>query len=294
MQSLTVKTPAKINLTLDILNKREDNYHEINSIMQAVSLYDEISVSIAETKSKNNIIEISGNSDAIPYDSKNLAFKSAFEFLETNRFFNKKISVYIKKTIPVSAGLAGGSSNAAGVLYALNLLFENICDDLTLSKLASELGSDVNFCLTGGTAFASSRGEKLESLPTPELNIVLIKPKDIAVSAKEAYKKFDLLKCKPEEKTSNQMTDAIRANDTEKIASLLNNNLEASVFAMHPELKQIKDKLIRAGCLNAIMSGSGSSVFGIFKTNPKLKDFVSSKYEIFYVKSVETGINPLL
>ncbi len=294
MQSLKVKTPAKINLTLDILKKREDGYHDINSIMQTVSLYDEIIVSVEHLQNSNNIIDVKGNSDLIPYDRRNIAFKSAEKFLEKNSVSNQKIEIFIKKTIPVAAGLAGGSSNAAGVLYALNKIFGSICSDAALSEIASQIGSDVPFILEGGTAFASSRGEKLEKLPCPELNIVLVKPKNIAVSTKDAYEKYSAQISKVFKGASKEMSEVIKKHETNKIPLLLHNDLEIPVFKMHPEIHKIKEMLIAEGCINALMSGSGSTVFGIYgNKKPFSGDFPSSEYDIFYVKTVNTGINPL-
>ncbi len=290
MQSLTVKTPAKINLTLDILKKRKDGYHEISSIMQAVSLYDEITLTMSESASLGNIIEITGSSTEIPYDNRNIAYKSASEYLKKNNITGKKVSVYIKKNIPVSAGLAGGSSNAAGVLYSLNKIFDGLCDEGTLNEIASKIGSDVPFILTGGTAFASSRGEILEKLPTPELNIVLVKPKNIAVSAKDAYESYSAQRLKIFKGASEEMSSAIKKHERDKIPVLLYNDLEIPVFKMHSEIMQTKEKLIESGCLNALMSGSGSAVFGIYAKKPNSDDFPVTQYDVFYVKTVSTGI----
>ena len=265
MQKIKIKTPAKINLTLEALKKREDGYHEIRSVMQAVSLYDFLTISVEDNHNKANKINISGNSPLIPYNKANLVWIAADKFLQKADITNKKINIYVEKNIPVAAGLAGGSSNAAGTLYGLNKILESPLNKDELAEIASEIGSDVNFCLDGGTQLATSRGEILEKLSTPNLKIIIIKPKKLFISAKEAYEKYSKL-----DKNINNvnaceaMISAISGNNPEKIAKLLKNDLEAAILPDYPEITNIKSYLIENGCLNALMSGSGPSVFGIY------------------------------
>lgn len=289
MRTIGVKTPAKINLTLEILNKREDGYHNIESIMQAVSLYDYISISIKDIDSNANIIEISGNNLLIPYDKSNLAYISAEKFLSKAKITNRKINIYIEKNIPVAAGLAGGSSNSAGVLFGLNKLFDNVLDDLDLLALASEIGSDVSFCLYGGTKLATGRGEYLESINTPNLNLIIAKPKNLFISAKEAYQSYVELKNKPVYSGSKLMIREINKNDFRAIANLLNNNLEKGILEYYPNIVELKNKLKELGCVSTLMSGSGPSVFGILEKELNSFDIDLSKYDAFQVKTLDFG-----
>ena len=184
MLKIKVAAPAKINLTLEVLNKRDDGFHNIKSIMQAISLYDYLSFTIedaAETK-----IILTGNSDKIPYDNKNLVYKAVEKFLEKAQIKNKKIEVYIEKNIPVEAGLAGGSTDAASAFFALNKLFNFVLSSNEIQELCASLGSDLNFCLQGGTALCTGRGENIKKINTPDLDITLIKPSKFGISAKEA------------------------------------------------------------------------------------------------------------
>lgn len=289
MKSLKVKTPAKINLTLEIIGKRPDGYHEIQSIMQAVSLYDYITITIEDKEEKANNIEISGNNPLIPYDKTNLAYISAEKLLNKAGITNKSISIFIEKNIPVAAGLAGGSSNAAGVLFCLNELLNSPLRIQDLSDLASEIGADVNFCLHGGTQLATSKGERLEKIKTVPFNALVCKPKKLFISAKEAYDKYSNLPVKPSSFNSKLMVDAINHNDLEKITLLLNNGLEEAILPDYPEILDIKHSLIEKGCLNALMSGSGPSVFGIYVRPIEFSKFITDA-DIFEVKAVENGV----
>lgn len=287
MQMIKVKAPAKINLTLEIINKRADGFHNIESIMQAVSLYDIITIEVEDDS--NISIDISGNNPLIPYDKTNLAYKAAEKFLNNANIKNKKININIEKNIPVAAGLAGGSSDAAAVLFGLNEIFKNIMNKQSIDTIASNMGSDINFCLYGGTQIASSRGEMLNSISTPDLNLIIIKPKDIFISAKEAYMKYSALKDKPVFQSSGLMNKAIEENNFKKISQLLNNGLEKAIIPDYPKIKEIKEKLIKSGCLNAVMSGSGPSVFGILSDNDRL-NFDFPDCDVFYANTIKSGV----
>jgi len=288
MVTIKVKAPGKINLTLEVLNKREDGYHNIESIMQAVSLYDYLTISVED--SEGSLIEISGNNPLIPYDKTNLAYKSAEKFLNRAGITNKKISIYIEKYIPVAAGLAGGSSDAAAVLFGLNKIFNNPLKQEILSGLASEIGADVNFCLFGGTQIATAKGEILKSIDTPNLNIVIAKPKDLFISAKEAYCKYSKLEKKPPYQQAEIMIDAIRKNNPETIAHLLHNGLEGAILPDYSQIQKIKEILVEAGCINAMMSGSGPSVFGILPEGKQICIDINN-CDVFYVNTLTTGIS---
>ena len=290
MKTIKIKTPAKINLTLEVLDKRPDEYHNIQSIMQAVSLYDYLTITVEDIEDHDNVIEISGNNSIIPYDKSNLAYISAQKFLEKTGIIRAKVSIYLEKNIPVAAGLAGGSSNAAGVLFGLNELLGKILDTELLSVLASQIGADVNFCLHGGTQLATLKGEKLQKIATPDLNIIIVKPKDLFISAKEAYVKYSKLDNKPETRNTELMIEAIKENNAKKIAVLLNNGLEAAILDDYPVIKGIKSYLIEKGCLNALMSGSGPSVFAIYDKSIDLSEIKKVYDEVFEVSTISSGV----
>ncbi len=188
LNKIKIQCPAKINLTLKITGKRDDGFHNLDSIMQTISLFDYLTISV-EKSDKTEII-LSGTSDEIPYNEKNLVYKAAKLFLDTAKIDSYKISIYIEKNIPVAAGLAGGSTDAAGTLYGLNKLFDEPLSRQQLHELCAKLGSDLNLCLEGGRQQTSGRGEILEPLPFEEFDVSLIKPIGLGISAKEAYTKF--------------------------------------------------------------------------------------------------------
>ncbi len=287
MKKIRIKTPAKINLVLEILGKRADGFHEIQSIMQAVSLFDYLE--IQAQKSHEQQIEVSGNSRLIPYDQSNITFKAADAFLNFTGIEKQEISIYIEKNIPAAAGLAGGSSNAAGVLWGLNKLYDNPLGSEELHGIASTLGSDVNFCLQGGTCSATSRGEILRALSTPDLKIVIAKPKDLFISAKEAYQRYSALSKKPVTKVFEQMKSVLQEDNPDKIASLLNNHLEQAIIPAYHEIGKLKAELLECGCKNALMSGSGSCVFGIFSGKVDLRG-LGPGYEVFTSESISHGV----
>lgn len=188
LKEIKIQCPAKINLTLKITGKRDDGFHNLDSIMQTISLFDYLTIK-AEESDKTEII-LSGTSDEIPYNEKNLVYKAAKLFLDTTQIGSYKISIFIEKNIPVAAGLAGGSTNAAGTLYGLNRIFDEPLNRKQLHELCATLGSDLNLCLEGGRQKTSGRGEILEPLPFKEFEVSLIKPINLGISAKEAYTKF--------------------------------------------------------------------------------------------------------
>lgn len=247
MNTIKLAAPAKINLTLEVLDKRQDGYHNIKSIMQAINLYDYLTITVEDAE--QNEIKLEGNSDKIPYDDKNLVYRAAELFLQKAQITGQKIKFHIEKNIPVEAGLAGGSTDAAAAFFGLNKIFNEPLAQSQLDELCASIGSDLNFCLFGGTALCTGRGEKVQHLTTPSSYVTLIKPLGFGISAKEAYSKFaDVHK---EEKT----------NYTEKMAESFNvkflyNSLELALLNDYAELAEIKDKLP-----DALMSGSGPTCF---------------------------------
>ena len=249
---IKVSCPAKINLTLEVVNKRDDGFHNIKSIMQTVSLYDYLT--IEAKKAETTEITLSGTSEEIPYNEKNLVYKAAKLFLEESRI-SAKINIFIEKNIPIAAGLAGGSTDATGTLYGLNEILGQPFSRKELHELCSSLGSDLNVCLEGGTLLATSRGEVIQKLDC-DINypVTLIKPKKLGISAKEAYTKYAAKKIKPQNNMTEKMIDAIK--NQQNIQEFLYNDLEYAIFDDYRKLQTIKEKLS-----NSIMSGSGSTYF---------------------------------
>ncbi len=283
-KKIKIKTPAKINLSLEIIDRMDNGFHSLSSVMQTVSLYDYLTFSISGN-GENQII-LNGNSPKIPYDEKNIIHKVLKLYLKEAEIKNTKIEVDIEKNIPTEAGLAGGSTNAAGALIAINTLFNYKLNKEQIHKIASQAGSDLNFCLEGGACLLSSRGEIIdEKLPHRDFNIVIVKPKNISVSTPLCYKEFS--KKFFEKKNpyySKKICNLFKKNfNIKNLSEFLYNDLEKPAILMEPEIEKIKEKLIDAGCINALMSGSGSSVFGLFEKNIKIKD--NENLEIFYVKS---------
>jgi 4-diphosphocytidyl-2-C-methyl-D-erythritol kinase len=252
MKSIRIKCPAQINLTLEVVNRREDGFHNINSIMQLISLYDYLDISV--TKAESNSIILSGNNPEIPYNEKNLVYKAADLYLKTAELKGYEIKINIEKNIPIAAGLAGGSTDGAGTFLGLNMIFDNKLSKIELHKLCASLGSDLNVCLEGGCLLATSRGENVEKLPFVQMPVTLIKPKALGISAKEAYTKYAAKEFKPKYQNTEKMIEALKKG--ENIKPYLYNDLEYAVFDDYKELQFIKSKLPQA-----IMSGSGSTYF---------------------------------
>ena len=252
MNNIRIKCPAKVNLTLEVVNRREDGFHNINSIMQLISLYDYLNISV--NKSENNKIILSGNSEEIPYNEKNLVYKAADLYMKEANLNGYEVNINIEKNIPIAAGLAGGSTDAAGTFLGLNLIFENVLTKTQLHKLCAALGSDLNVCLEGGCLLATSRGEHVEKLPVAAMPVTLIKPISLGISAKEAYTKYAAKEFKPKYHNTEKMITALKNDDD--IKPFLYNDLEYAVFDDYSELQFIKSKLPKS-----IMSGSGSTYF---------------------------------
>ncbi len=240
---IKIQCPAKINLTLKVLGKREDGFHNIESIMQTISLYDYLT--ITAEKSDKFEINLSGNNTEIPYNEKNLVYKAAKLFIDNTNFQPYKISIYIDKNIPVAAGLAGGSTDAVGTLFGLNEIFYRPLSREKLHELCAQLGSDLNVCLEGGRLMTKGRGEILENLPFENFALSLIKPKNLGISAKEAYTKFS-------QKKSQNFQSKFGSNENFK------NDLEWAVVDDYNELQKIKQLYP-----TSIMSGSGSTYYVI-------------------------------
>lgn len=290
MKKIQVKTPAKINLSLEILDRTENGFHILSSVMQTISLFDYITFEKTEILGSPKIL-LTGNSTEIPYDEKNIVYKVIQLYFEKLNIRGAKIKGHIEKNIPTQAGLAGGSTNAAGALIAINYLFDNALSTQELHQLASQAGSDLNFCLEGGACLLSSRGEIIDKkLPYKEFNLAVIKPKNISISTPLCYKNYSAEFF--EKKVafySKKIVELFEGNSfsTKELSQYLYNDLEKPAVKMHPEIKQIKTQLINSGALNSLMSGSGSSIFGLFDDKINIK--ADNNSEIFYVSSYEKG-----
>lgn len=260
---LMIKAPAKINLTLDVLHKRPDGYHEVEMIMTTVDLADRLEL---ESLNKNEIRIISHNR-FVPDDSRNLAYQAA-KLLKERYGIKKGVSIQIDKIIPVAAGLAGGSSDAAAALKGLNQLWNLGLSLDELAEIGAEIGSDVSFCVYGGTALATGRGEKIEHLPAPpNCWVVLAKP-TIGVSTGEVYKNLRLDRMKRPD--TRAMIEAIKENNYEKMCQNMGNVLESVTLHAHPEVALIKEQMIRFGADAVLMSGSGPTVFGLIRHDSRM------------------------
>lgn len=250
--------PAKVNLFLKVLGKRPDGYHEISTLMQPVSIYDELTVEIESGSG----VEISCSSNQCPSGPSNLAYKAAELFLKKTGI-GKKVKLSIVKEIPVGAGLGGGSSDAASVLIALNSMTGAGEAEETLMRLGAEIGSDVPFFILRSSAWASGRGTELKRVALPCYHYVLVNP-GFHVSTAWAYGNLDLTKVNQDYNLSYSVEALSRTDNKGGLKGLLVNDLETATIAAHPALARLKDVLLENGADGALMSGSGPTVFGVF------------------------------
>ena len=260
---LELKALAKINLGLDVLGRRENGYHDVRMVMQTIYLYDNV---ILE-KTEESGIQLKTNLFFLPVDDKNIAYKAAKLLMEE---FNIEggIEITLDKHIPVAAGMAGGSSNAAAVLVGMNRLFELGLSEQELMERGVQLGADVPYCIMRGTVLAEGIGEILTPLvPMPKCYILLAKP-SIGVSTKVVYEKLDSHEIE-DHPDIDRLIAGLEAGDLEKVAGAMGNVLERVTIEDYPIIEEIKDVMKSKGALNAMMSGSGPTVFGIFKERSK-------------------------
>ncbi len=260
---MRVRSYAKINWTLDVLFKREDGLHELRTIYQTVSLHD--TLAITET---NGSIEIVCTDSRVPCDETNLAFKAAAMLREAIGV-TMGARIEIEKRIPVAAGLGGGSSNAAATLLALIKLWQIEIDKQDLIRIAAKLGSDVPFFLFGGTALGVGRGEEVYPLEQVECEHLLLVNPGFAVSTPDAYKKLSRLT--RSEAASIIPFTLLAANGISGLPLVARNDLEEAVLAAHPEIAEVKRRLLDLGARHALMSGSGATVFGVFDNSQTIE-----------------------
>lgn len=285
MNSIKLKAYAKINLGLDVVRKREDGYHEVRMIMQTIGLYDKVSI----LRTNNTSITVKTNLPYLPTDENNLVYKAA-ALIKKNYGITQGVHIILDKKIPVAAGLAGGSSDAAAVLYGLNRLFHLNLSKEELSKLGLQLGADVPYCLLRGTALSEGIGEILTPVsPFPSCQVLIVKP-GINVSTKHVYEHLKLAEDTPHPNIDAILT-AIRRKDLKAAVSHFGNVLESVTIKEYPVIGQIKDELTAFGAIASMMSGSGPTVFGLFDSREKAeKAFYQLKAGKSYKQVYLTGL----
>ncbi|MBI5902070.1 MAG: 4-(cytidine 5'-diphospho)-2-C-methyl-D-erythritol kinase [Deltaproteobacteria bacterium] len=278
-------SPAKVNLFLRVLRKRDDGYHDIITLMQPLTLHDEISIEVGS----GDGISVSCDSAEVPDGSGNLACIAAEHLLKSSDI-KKKIRIRIKKNIPVAAGLGGGSSNAATVLMGLNGALKAGLSEAELLSIGGRLGSDVPFFMLGGPALASGRGTELERVRLPRYRYVLINP-GFKVSTSWAYNNLDLTKGPKNNILPYSVSDF---NDMERLKDHLVNDLETVTLRKHPEISSLKKALMENGASSALMSGSGPTVFGLFRDAEAarsackaLKKGLDARHSVFLTEGIE-------
>lgn len=284
----TIIAPAKLNLFLDITGKRSDGYHIVNMVMQSVSLYDEVTVSVENGKD----ITVTCTSEDIPCDETNTAYIAAKKFFEYAKMPQTGLNIKIKKRIPSQAGMAGGSTDAAAVIIALNEMFDTDYSQSELAEIGEEVGADVPFCIYGGTMTATGIGTILSPLPDiPDCFIVIVKP-DVRISTKKAYEKSDEVgyeNCESPEK----IIDAICNGSVQGIGKNLYNKFEEVVEVS--EIETIKSYMKEYGAVGACLTGSGSAVFGIFEEKSDADDCICKLetlfHEVYLVHPATEGVH---
>lgn len=278
MQSYSLLAPAKINLYLEIIGDRPDGYHELAMILQSIALADQIDLRANGT----DRIRVRCDDPQVPSDESNLAYRAAAvmakQFPDSyNRYGG--VDLEIHKRIPMGAGLAGGSTDAAAVLVGVDLLWKLGLTQIEIQELAAELGSDIPFCVTGGTAIATGRGEQLAPLPRLDhLHVVLAKYRSVAVSTAWAYKTYrqhfhtsyaadaKTLVDRRQRVHAGSMVEAIGKRDGRRIGAALHNDLERVVLSAYPQVANLKQKMQQFDTLGVMMSGSGSTVFALVES----------------------------
>lgn len=269
MNVLVRKAYAKINLGLDVLRRREDGYHEVKMIMQTVGIHDILTFKEAP----EGVLELSVDSMQIPDNDDNLIIKAARLLMKTAGI-NKGVSINLEKNIPVAAGMAGGSTDAAATLLGLNEFFGLSYTREDLQKMGVKLGADIPYCIMGGTALSEGIGEKLSPLPAPPAAYLLVAKPDLMISTKYVYENLHANNLK-EHPDIDAMIEAIKESDLHKMCALMGNVLETVTERENPIITQIKKLMIEEGAIGSLMSGSGPTVFGIFEEEKKAKQCLS-------------------
>ena len=263
VKHLGLKAYGKINLGLDVLKKRTDGYHEMKMIMQTVGIYDLLTFQKRKVAADGSRIFLSVDNAGIPGDKNNLVYKAAHLIMKTYSI-SEGVDITLKKNIPIAAGMAGGSTDAAAVFHGLKELFGLSMSLEDMKELGVKIGADVPYCIVGGTALSEGIGEILTPLPAPPEAVLLIAKPDISVSTRFVFENLhaDMLEYHPD---IDGMAAAVRQGDLKGITDRMENVLETVTVKEYPVIARIKQEMIRGGAENSLMSGSGPTVFGIYK-----------------------------
>ncbi len=284
MDKIELKAYGKINIGLDVIRKREDGYHDLDMIMQTVGVYDDVIIS-REDGTQTYEIEVSTDADILPNDKGNLAFMAAKVLMEAYDI-KSKVKIYINKRIPIAGGMAGGSADCAAVLRGVNKIFQLGLTDEQLQEYGVKLGADVPYCIVGGTKRAQGIGEILTDLPTPPKCYVIIAKPDAFVSTKFVYSHIRPAQIENHPDIDG-IIESIKAGDLYGMCEKIANVMEDVTIPEYPIIQKVKDILKSNGAVNALMSGSGPTVFGIYDDEEKAKqsmdalsgkEFVSQLY----------------
>ncbi|MBU1487564.1 4-(cytidine 5'-diphospho)-2-C-methyl-D-erythritol kinase [bacterium] len=283
-KGIKILAPAKVNLFLEVKKKREDNYHEIETVMQSISLYDTLAFSLDKD------VSLDCRYQGIPLDENNLIIKAAL-LLKSCFKIGQGARITLLKKIPPGSGLAGASTDAAAALWGLNKLWKLGLSKKELTRIGKELGADVPFCLTGKTALACGIGEIIEPLPSLVPTYFILVCPGLEISTAFIYKSFKLTN---RLKSSKNMVLALKERDGQKAGTLLFNRLEEVTFKHYPFLSLLKQKLIGAGASSALMSGSGGTLFGIAKSREQAKEIIRKlrqeiREPVYLVKSISSN-----
>lgn len=259
MDNISLKALAKINLGLDVVRRREDGYHEVRMIMQTIHLFDRLNIA----KTQEPGISIKTNLSFLPVNENNLVYKAG-KLLMDEFDIKEGLSVDLSKRIPVAAGMAGGSTDAAAMMYGINRLFGLGLSKKELMERGVKIGADVPYCIMRGTALAENIGEELTELPAMVKCPVLIAKPQISVSTKFVYQNLKLDKNTVHPDIDNLIAK-IEAGDLEGIAAGMGNVLETVTIPEYPIIAEIKEQMLKSGAINSMMSGSGPTVFGLFQ-----------------------------
>ncbi len=266
MNSIQLKAMGKINLGLDVVRRRPDGYHEVKMVMQTVNLYDKVRITAEDTPG----IRVTSNLSFLPVNENNIVYKAAAMLMERYPI-QKGVAIDLEKHIPVAAGMAGGSTDGAAVLYGMNRLFDLKLTRDQLMELGVKLGADVPYCLMRGTALSEGIGEVLTPLPgMPDCHILIARP-PVSVSTKFVYENLHLENI-GRHPDIDGIVAAIKDGDLYGMCSRLENVLETVTIVHHPEIETIKTFMKEHGAVNALMSGSGPTVFGIYDDEDKAKE----------------------
>ena len=283
MDEISLKALAKINLGLDVLGKREDGYHEVRMVMQTIHLYDRVEIK----KTRSPHIHVETNLYYLPVNEDNLVYRAA-KLMKDEFQIKEGMRIVLQKFIPVAAGLAGGSSDAAAVLVGMNRIFNLGLKQNKLMELGLKIGADVPFCIMRGTALAEGIGEKLTALPPmPKCPVLIAKPA-ISVSTKAVYEGLKLYDGM-EHPDIDGVMEGIQQKDLKGVASHMGNILETVTIPMYPVIEDIKKLMLENGALNAMMSGSGPTVFGLFPNEKEIRRAYEALKQSGLAKNVYTS-----